>query len=356
MESFLYVCMRVDFNLQRCSMKGIVLFAACTILAAMLYSCGAKSGHFRIEGRFKNLNQGEFYIYNSDAATTDLDTIKVADGRFSYEIPLEAKAAFVIIFPNFSDQVVFGEPGATAKIDGDASHLREMEIKGTDSNKLMTDFRLNANKMTPPETIKAVEEFVKTHPESPVSLYLVNKYLVTGQNPDYNLAYKLTKTLLQATPDNGAAVRLSKQLETLRQCAVGGRLPDFKVKDIGGKTVSRNTALNGKANIVTTYTTWSYESRNILRALKRLQKQYGDDIAVVNICLDGNANDYKRNTEHDSITWPTICDGKMWDTPLLVKMGLATVPGNIVADKGGKVVARNLDEKQLEEKIKSMCK
>ena len=101
---------------------------------------------------------------------------------------------------------------------------------------------------------------------------------------------------------------------------------------------------------------WSYESHNILRTLKRLKKQYGKDIAMLNICLDGNKSDYKRNTERDSITWPTICDGKMWETPLLGKMGLATVPGNIVADSKGTVVARDLDGKQLEERIKSMMK
>lgn len=336
--------------------KAGLPFTICTVLAIMLSACGAKSGHFRIEGRFKNLNQGEFYIYNPDAATIDLDTIKVADGRFVYDVPLEDKTIFVIIFPNFSDQVVFGEPGATAKIKGDASHLREMEIKGTDDNKLMTDFRLNANKMTPPETIQSVEAFVNEHPKSPVSLYLINKYLVTGQHRDYTKAYKLSKIILQTNPDNGAAIRLSKQLDALRQCAIGSRLPDFKVKDIDGNTVSRTEVLNGKINIVTTWASWSYESHNILRTLKRLKKQYGKDIAMLNICLDGNKSDYKRNTERDSITWPTICDGKMWETPLLGKMGLATVPGNIVADSKGTVVARDLDGKQLEERIKSMMK
>lgn len=120
-------------------LKGSLILS----MLILLSSCGGRSGHFRIEGRFRSFNQGEFYIYNSTSAAVDIDTIKVSDGRFAYEIPLEEKATFLIVFPNYSEQVVFGEPGATVKIKGDASHLKEMEITGTGDNKQMTNFRLN---------------------------------------------------------------------------------------------------------------------------------------------------------------------------------------------------------------------
>lgn len=336
-------------------MKRQPLFTALLIAMTIIVSaCGGKNGHFRIEGKFKNLNQGEFYIYRPYTATVDLDTIKVADGRFVYDIPLEEKTTFVIIFPNYSEQVIFGESGATAKIDGDASHLREMKITGTDDNKLMTDFRLNANKITPPEVVKAAIAFAEERPESPASLYLVNRYLVTGPNPDYAKAYELVKKMQKASPENGILIRLAKNLETLSQCATGSRLPEFTATDINGKTIKRKDALNGKVNIVTTWASWNYDSQNSLRRLNKLKKQYGNDIALLNICLDGNANDYIRKTERDSITSPTICDGEMWNTPLLKTFGLATIPSNIIADSNGTIVARNLTDQQLEEKIKAM--
>src|SRR5574344_2988262 len=95
-----------------------------------LVSCGTDSSHFKIEGRFRNLNQGEFYVYSPDGGTNQLDTIKVQDGSFAYEVPLEKKATFIIVFPNFSEQAIFGEPGKTATVKGDASHLKEMEVSG----------------------------------------------------------------------------------------------------------------------------------------------------------------------------------------------------------------------------------
>jgi hypothetical protein len=46
----------------------------------------------------------------------------------------------------------------------------------------------------------------------------------------------------------------------------------------------------------------------------------------------------------------------MWETPLLQKFGLADVPGNVLADTKGKVLARNLTVKQLEDRINRILK
>lgn len=323
------------------------------LIIPLLSSCGGKSGHFRIEGRFRSFNQGEFYIYNPLGVTADIDTIKVADGRFAYEIPLEEKSTFIIVFPNYSEQVVFGEPGAIVSMKGDASHLKEMEITGTDDNKKMTNFRLNANKMTPPEVTEAAEKFVEENPTSPVSLYLVNKYFILTQSPNHAKAYRLLNMMNKENPDDTRTKRLLQQLETLKAAAEGEKLPDFTATDINGKRIDK-TLFKGKAGIISAWATWNNDSRNMQRKLKVMEKTYGDRLALVSICLDARKKDCETSNERDSISWSTVCDGNMWQTPLLHTMGMATVPGNIVIDKNGTVVARNLDSQQLEDKIKRM--
>ena len=133
-----------------------------------LVSCGNNAGRFRIEGRLRGINQGELYIYSPDGGMQDLDTIKVADGRFVYVAYVEKPATFVLVFPNFSEQPVFAKPGGTVEIEGNASHLREMEITGTKENDEMTEFRQTTSEMTPPEIRQAVIHFVK-------NCYRINK-------------------------------------------------------------------------------------------------------------------------------------------------------------------------------------
>lgn len=324
-------------------------------LLLSLTSCGVGSGRFRIEGRFANINQGEFYVYSPDGGTEGLDTIKVADGRFAYEVALDNKATFVIVFPNYSEQAVFGESGATVKISGDASHLREMEITGTDDNEKLTAFRLNANRLSPPEVVKSVESFVGDNPTSPVSLWLINKYLILTSQPDYARALRLTGVMAKADPKNGQVARLRKQLESLKSSEAGSRLPDFTVKDIDGRDVKR-TALNGKVNVVSLWASWSYDSQNQLRKLKAMRKDYGKDLGLLTVSVDARPEEFRKRTEHDSLDWPLVCDGKMWDTPLLKKLGLATVPGSVIADGSGKIIARNLNDEQMKQKIESILK
>ena len=46
----------------------------------------------------------------------------------------------------------------------------------------------------------------------------------------------------------------------------------------------------------------------------------------------------------------------MWASPLLGTFGMADVPSNVVIDKKGVVIARNLTEQALEERIKKILK
>lgn len=63
-------------------MKRLIFFITLTLA---LVSCETKSGYFKIDGRFLNLNQGEFYVYSPDGIISGIDTIKVDGGRFTYE-------------------------------------------------------------------------------------------------------------------------------------------------------------------------------------------------------------------------------------------------------------------------------
>ena len=322
---------------------------------SFLVSCGTRSGQFKIEGRFRNLNRGEFYVYSPDLVSNGLDTIKVSDGRFSYIVPLEGKATFIILFPNFSEQAVFGESGAKVSINGDASHLKEMEIKGTDDNELMTKFRTSANRLSPPEETEAAAAFIKEHPDSPVSLYLLQKYFIRSGQPDYPKAASLLALMTGKAPDNGRLKSLQKQINALKGAAIGGSVPTFSARDINGKTAS-NSLLKSKVNIINVWASWSYDSQNLQQAIVRLKKKHGTDIAVMGICLDVRVPDCRKIMERDSVKWPVVCDGKMWNSPLIGRLGIGKMPSSIIFDRNGKVVARDLRSQSFTDKVETLLK
>ncbi len=330
-------------------------YLAYVILLLLLASCGAESGRFRIEGRLANMNQAEFYIYNMDGGSLRLDTIKVVDGRFIYETDLEHQGTFVILYPNFSDQVVFGESGAVVEMVGDASHLKDMEVTGTDDNDLMTAWRIQANTLTPPEVNKSAVEFIKEHPASIVSNYLLSRYLVLDDTPDYQQAEELSLLLQKEQPQNGRLLNLSKLLAGLKNYQEGKKLPDFSATDINGKRVSRES-LNGELNVICLWATWNYDSQSILRKLNKLRRDYGSRLTLLSICLEPSVKDCRRFVERDSMRWSHVCDGRMWESPLVTKLGFSDMPGNLFVDRHGKIVAVDVKNKDIEEKVKSFLK
>lgn len=325
------------------------------LLTLIVVSCGTPSGQFKIEGRFKNFNQGEFYIYSSDDTRSQLDTIHVADGRFAYTAYIDDTVTFQLVFPNYSEVPVFGMSGATVTINGDASHLKEIEIMGTDDNELMTEFRLSTSELTPPEMLRAVENFINDHPESAISLYMLEHYYLLNGEADYAKASELLQLIQPTRPDDRQLKLLSRQLQQLKGTEPKGKLPRFTATDIKGRQVG-NAQLDAQLNIVYLWATWNFESQNMQRQLRTLKKEYGSKLGLIGISLDARKLDCQRTIDRDSINWPTVFDGNLWQTPLVAQLGLAELPGNIVTDRSGRIVAKNLSLQELRDKIKATLK
>lgn len=325
------------------------------IFLSSLWACGTKSGRFRFEGRFRNMNQGELYVYSLDGGTNGVDTVKVSDGRFAYETQLNGKATYILLFPNMSEQAVFGQSGSTVKISGDVSHLKEIEVTGTDDNELMTKFRQNANRLTPPEAAAAAARFVEEHPNSPVSVYIVKRYFIQAAEPNYSKASSLLATIMKAQPDDGRVAKLKKQVDRLKASTMGTTIKNFTATDIKGGKIDKGS-LSSKVNVVAVWASWNFDSQEQLRQLSKMKKDHGNDIALLGICVDANKEDCRKFVDRDSLKWPNVCDGRMWNSPLLEQFGVGEVPGNVVFDSHGKVVARNLDTQKMKEKIESLLK
>lgn len=321
------------------------------LLTLVLVSCGVDGKHFKLEGRFLHLNQGEFYVYSTDGVLDGIDTIKIEGGRFAYEIPCDEEGTLVMVFPNFSEQPIFTQPGKTVEIKADASHLKELEAEGTDNNKLMTAFRKQVSNMSPLQAVDAAEEFVKHNPKSDVSAWLIRKYFILAPKPDYAKAKQLLDLMIAEQPKNGKLVNLQQQLIGLAATA-GKSLPIFTATDINGNKVTQANLTQSPNAVVFLWASWNYESTDMQTQLKRLKASKGNNLSVIGICIDPSKSEMQQSLRRDSISWPTINDGMMFDTKIAKQLGLSQVPANILL-KNGKIVGRNLRMNELKEKIEN---
>ena len=103
--------------------------------------------------------------------------------------------------------------------------------------------------------------------------------------------------------------------------------------------------------VVSTWSSWSYESMEMQRQLRRKAKASGGRIRLVGICLDADKKACERVVERDTLdTYPIIFDGQLFECPAMKQMGLSTVPDNVVYHHG-KIVAKGLNLNELKQKL-----
>ncbi len=321
----------------------------------MLNACGVSSGYFKLEGKLLNLNQGEFYIYSLDGGIDQVDTIKVVGGRFTYETTCTADHVFMIVFPNFSEQPIFAGSGVSVDLSGDASHLKEMEVKGTKDNELMTKFRKSIVNSTPPEEKKHAEEFIKDHADSPVSLFLIRRYFIATSQPDYKKAHTLLSIVEKQQPKNIQIARIKQQLAAYKDAGIGSPVPSFTAYDTNDKLVSLTTLKTAPVAVIYTWASYNYDSQDMQRELRKRQKSSKGQLKLLGFSLDATPSACKGNMERDSISWQVVCNGEMLEDKSLNKLGLLSVPDNIIL-QNGKIIARGLKKQELYQKIDQLLK
>ncbi len=329
-----------------------ILFFFTTLI---LTSCGVSSGQFKFEGKFLNLNQGEFYVYSPDGGFEGVDTIKVEGGRFTFETACKEDFTIMIVFPNFSEQPIFAQSGKSVEIKADASHLKEMKVTGTKDNELMTKFRESILKDTPPQEKQHAEDFIKEHPESAVSVYLIKKYFISTHTPDYSKATTLISLVEKKQAKNGMLAKMKQQAEQMKNASIGHSLPSFTTYDTKGTLVSSTEMSSAPVAIIYTWATYNYDSQDLQRELKKRQRNAKGKLKLMAFCLDASKDECKKNMERDSIACPTICNGDMFEDKTLKMLGLTFIPDNIIL-QNGRIIARGMKKQELYDKIDQLLK
>ena len=65
--------------------------------ALLLAACSQPKDKFIFEGKIAGIQQAEFYVYSDDGALSGVDTIRIDDGKFSYECQLTSPAVLTLL-------------------------------------------------------------------------------------------------------------------------------------------------------------------------------------------------------------------------------------------------------------------
>lgn len=337
MKNFLYV-----------SLGLTLLFASCTPKA--------EKESFTINGKVASADlEGQaIYLQHLDYTTDEyanVDTAVVKDGAFVFtgNSELSPEMGFIVFDALERPIPLVLETGY---IDLDIDTALVASVKGTETNVKYYEF-INAQDSTFEDYQKRTYEFIKPIAQSPLGEYV---FINRGRSLD---EAQLRDILSLLSPEAKAYPKidaLAQRLVTLEATAVGQPFTDLKGLTPDGKEISLSDyAGKGKYVLVDFWASWCPPCREEMPNLVEAYKKYKNKgFEIVGVSLDESNEAWQKGIKNLNVTWPQISDLKGWKSDLAAVYAVSSIPQTLLLDKDGNIIAKNLREEALTEKLNEL--
>ncbi|MFL5754589.1 MAG: redoxin domain-containing protein [Bacteroidia bacterium] len=372
-------------------MRKFILTASFILPA--LFSLAQKAisfdgGNYTINGKLSGLKDGDkIYLFHKydDKVVGDSTTVKAGKFAFKGQTPepnlywlqLSPKAKTILIFfidkgkvtldgkadslpyvnvksgPSQEDYVVYGNIFRNTDKKRGAIIMAYNEAQAKGDAKGMEDQRAAYEKVDE-ELDTALKNFIKTHPRSPVSGYAI--FANFQNNPSITDLDELYKALDPEMRESKFGKVALERIDKVRGTSVGYKAIDFTQNDVNDKPVTLS-GLKGKYVLVDFWASWCgpcrAENPNVVSAYN-MYKDKGFDI--LGVSLDNAKDKWLKAIEKDNLTWTHVSDLKGWGNEVAAKYGIQSIPANLLLDKEGNIIAKNLRGEDLKAKLEELLK
>lgn len=379
-----------------CSMKNNVFLLTATLISGLLVAqkpqkpAPEKTFPVKIEGTISNHQGKMIYLHHRWDDKDYTDSARVTNGKFSFNLksvdPNMYWFTTVNDFNNQSRSVFFAdETPIKARLKGDS--LYASVIEGGQVQKDYTEYQAMINNLVgiqqkmQADYSKAVQEndvnmqnairneyqnlnaqylgglknFIKTHPKSAVSGYILYVDLGNPQIPMTELEEALS--YIDKSIENTKFYKLAKKrVDSAYGSRVGYPANDFTQATPDGKQVSLSD-FKGKYVLLDFWASWCRpcraENPNVVMAYNRFKDK---GFTVLGVSLDQNKEQWVGAIQTDRLTWTHVSDLKGWGNEAGKLYNVTGIPQNFLIDKDGKIVAKDLRGQALEEKLAEILK
>lgn len=346
---------------------------------------------FKVDGTIRNFPGKTIYIHHKWNDKDYTDSAKVNGGKFAFTLKSAEPNMYwfsavrdIAAQPNcifFADEspvkanLIGGDSLAYSRIEAGQTEKDYLDYRVMINNlvmlqqKMQADFNaasqsgdINAQNAIKAEYmnlnaqfISGIKEFVKAHPKSAVSGYVIYTDFNNQNIPVTDLEEALS--YLDKSMQNTKFVKLAtKRVNEVHGTTVGYPANNFSQTTADGKLVSLSD-FKGKYVLIDFWASWCrpcrMENPNVVAAYNRFKDK---GFTVLGVSMDSNRDPWLAAIQQDGLSWTQVSDLKGWGNEVGKMYGVTGIPQNYLIDKDGKIVAKDLRGAALDEKLAEIIK
>jgi len=168
---------------------------------------------------------------------------------------------------------------------------------------------------------------------------------------DISLMDSLVAKYQKYYPYSVLTQQIAAKVTRIKRTAMNAVAPNFISKDNFGNVFQLDSSSDNYI-LLDFWASWCPPCRQESPTLVRLYNAFKDKkFTIVSISVDDNKEKWLAAIQKDGLVWPNISDLDGWKSPTATLYNVSAIPNSFLLNKEGKIIAKNLRGKDLEDKL-----